>query len=333
MRGTQNASPFRPDRCGAPITGVDLGALDRYARAHHGLVSWEAALERGATAAEWRDAIAAGQVDQRFHRVVRLFGAAETQESRIAAAILACGGGALASHRSAARLWGVPRSELDPVDVTLPDRRRRSRLAGVCLHRPRDLLDLRPIWRQGIPTTDPLRTLVDLGAVDPGAVRTTLVHLVTHGFLTVVSARRALERHAGRGRPGIVALRRALEEWELGDRPADSELELRMARLVVRHHLPPMEFHAIVAGYEVDFLVTGVPLVVECDGWAHHGADRDQFELDRRRDADLLAIGVSTLRVTWRQVTRSPGPTAARIERAIEALAPGTVRAHRVASR
>ena len=54
-------------------------------------------------------------------------------------------------------------------------------------------------------------------------------------------------------------------------------------------------------GYEVDFWIIGSAVIIECDGWSAHGADHDQFEFDRIRDADLLSKGVITLRVTWRQ--------------------------------
>jgi very-short-patch-repair endonuclease len=47
----------------------------------------------------------------------------------------------------------------------------------------------------------------------------------------------------------------------------------------------------------------GARLVVETDGRAHHER-RAAFERDRQRDLDLAALGIQTLRVTWRMVTR-----------------------------
>jgi very-short-patch-repair endonuclease len=81
-----------------------------------------------------------------------------------------------------------------------------------------------------------------------------------------------------------------------------------------------MEFHATVAGYEVDFLVVGAKVVVECDGWQWHGLDRDQFEFDRARDAQLLAAGYVTVRVTWRQLRAEPARVAQRIRCAVDAF-------------
>ena len=50
----------------------------------------------------------------------------------------------------------------------------------------------------------------------------------------------------------------------------------------------------------VDLLI-GEALVIEVDGWEYH-SDRDQFELDRRRDARLSALGYRVLRFSYRQV-------------------------------
>lgn len=65
-------------------------------------------------------------------------------------------------------------------------------------------------------------------------------------------------------------------------------------------------FHHVVGPFEVDFAFPSAMLVVEVDGWDPHGT-RQAFEDDRARDAHLVALGWSVIRVTWRQVTRDPG--------------------------
>lgn len=90
-----------------------------------------------------------------------------------------------------------------------------------------------------------------------------------------------------------------------------------MRRLVERYGLPPVAFHEIVEGWEVDFRVVGTPVILECDGWASHGIDRAQFERDRRRDVELIAAGWIVLRFTYRAIVRRPGPTAERIRAAV----------------
>lgn len=44
-------------------------------------------------------------------------------------------------------------------------------------------------------------------------------------------------------------------------------------------------------------------LVIELDGWEHHG-DREAFERDRRRDAECIRQGLIPLRFTSRQLSR-----------------------------
>ena len=71
-----------------------------------------------------------------------------------------------------------------------------------------------------------------------------------------------------------------------------------------------------VAGHEVDFLWVDQRLVLEVDGFDHH-ADREAFERDRRRDAQLVAAGFRVVRITWRQLTQEPEAVVARLARAL----------------
>jgi hypothetical protein len=220
---------------------VDLEEADRYAKRHRGLLSFA---ESGLTRAEWNAAIVRGSAERQHRNVVRLYGSRPTADLRVEAAVLAAGAGAMASHRSAARLWGLDRPENDPVDIILPKRTRQARLIEVVVHRPRDMQQLRPVWRNGIPVTDPLRTLVDLGAVDATAVHDALVRFVVDGFVTPRAVRAALARHSEHGRHGVVALRDALERWSLDDKPADSDLEELMGEIIATFHLPRTESRA-----------------------------------------------------------------------------------------
>ena len=138
-----------------------------------------------------------------------------------------------------------------------------------------------------------------------------------------------LLRHASRGHHGIGALREAMEAVSIEGAPADSELELRMMVLLRTHRLPPADFHEMVAGYEVDFRIRGSVVLIECDGWASHGLDRDQFEFDRMRNADLSAAGFIVVHVTWHQVTGGPAEVARRIEENLQRWAPDLIARYR----
>jgi very-short-patch-repair endonuclease len=291
-----------------------IADFDDWAKAHHGIITRDAS---GLPRSTWYRAIEQGDIQQLHPNVARLIGTPDTPEQRIIAGVLAIGAPALASHRSAARLWGVPRPADDPVDVILTGDRRDLCLDGVVIHRPVDRARVTPLRRYGIACTNVLRMIVDLGAVDPDGVHPAVGHAVATRLASLDAIEAAVGQHARQGRRGIVAARDAIADWSIDHKPADSILEVVMARLVRRFELPPVEFHPTIEGHEVDFRIVDAPVILECDGWAYHGAIRDNFERDRRRDAELIAAGWVVLRFTYRSITTRPKATADRIRAAV----------------
>jgi hypothetical protein len=78
----------------------------------------------------------------------------------------------------------------------------------------------------------------------------------------------------------------------------------------------PDPFRAKVAGYEVDLRWRDGGLVVEVDGFAYHST-RAAFERDRLRDAKLQSLGLTVIRVTWRQIVEEPYALVARLAQAL----------------
>ncbi len=309
---------------------MDLGRVERWALAHHGLVPVSLMRRPGETDERrlgmpsthaWRRAVASGDLVLVQRGVARLRGAPVTTEMRIAAAVLAVPG-SMASHRSAIYLWGGERRDREPIDIIVDRGRARPHLDGVVVHRPTDRVDLRPVMRSRIPTTNIIRTLCDLGAVDPDGVGAAVEHAVVSGHVRLAGLRSLIERHQSQGRSGIGALRAAVDSWPLGDKPPDSMLEVEMARLLLQHRLPRATFHPVIGGYEADFLIDGTRIVLECDGWEWHAKRPERARRDRERDADLLALGYATVRFTWGCITRRPAETAAKIRRVVERWAP-----------
>ena len=292
-----------------------LSEFDDWARAHHGIITLETS---GLSRSAWYRALDAGTLIQVHPLVARLPGTLDTPEQRIIAGVAACRDGALASHRSAARLWGIPRPDGDPVDVIDARSGTQAALDGVIVHRPVDRQRLTPQRRFEIPCTNILRTLADLGAVDQPSVSNAVGHVIAVQLADLSALDATAREHSRQGRPGIPALRDAIDDWAIDDKPADSVLEMAMARLIRRHHLAPVDFHPVIEGHEVDFRVIDTPVILECDGWAHHGLDRHGFERDRERDADLVAAGWIVVRFTYRAITRSPGAVARRIRAATD---------------
>ena len=301
---------------------MKLSDFQFFAEDHHGLLTKERALRAGVSESDWYRALRRGQIEYVHPGVARTYGSTDTREQRIAAAVLAGGQGAMASHRSAAYLWGVPRPADDPVDLIVDDRRRRPTIRGAIVHRPRDHKDLSPILRANIRTTNILRMLCDLGAVDEVSVHAAVGHVVAAGLASPRALRTAIEVHARRGRHGVPAFRAALDDWVLDGKPVDSILEPMMRGVLQRFGLPPAEFHAKVAGYEVDFLITGTPVVLECDGWESHGLNRIQFERDKDRDSDITAAGYLPVHFTYRRLARQPERVARKIRNVLDRWAP-----------
>jgi very-short-patch-repair endonuclease len=263
-------------------------------------------LDAGWSRAAWYRALDDGRLVPVAPLVAALPGAPPTVEQLILAAVLVAGAPAMASHRSAAYLWGVDVMPVDPVDITTPVRTRGVSPPWIRLHTPTDLDDLRPVRRHGIPATNPLRVLLDLGQVAPDAVLPALQHFMVEGVVSAKAVVGALVRHARQGRHGVGALRAAVDAWAINGVPPDSELERVMAALLRRHGLPPAVFHARVLGFEVDFAYVAEKLILECDGWAIHGLDKEAFERDRARDAALVAAGWTILHLSWAQITQRP---------------------------
>jgi very-short-patch-repair endonuclease len=299
---------------------VRLSDFDERARKNHGIITFE---RSGLSRSAWYRAIEAGTIHQVHPLVGRVPGTPDTPEQRIAAGVHAVRAPALASHRSAAHLWGVLRPNGDPVDVILLGTRRDLELDGVVIHRPTDRGRLVPQRRSGIPCTNILRTIIDLGAVDPDGLHDAVGHALSTNLVTLSAIQTAVTEHARQGRRGVAALRTAIADWSIDQKPADSVLEVIMARLIARYGLPPVDFHPVIEGYEVDFRVRDTPVILECDGWTYHGLDRTTFERDRERDAALVAAGWIVVRFTYRAIVSRPAATAQRIRAAVDRWTPG----------
>lgn len=263
----------------------------------------------------------------RLHASVFAFaGSPDSWERSMLAACLAAGENAVASHRSAARLWSLIDPSEDILEISVP-RRSGPRPRGVVVHRSGDLDAACTTLRKRIPVTNPLRTMVDLAAVLPSdKVEDALdAGLRWPSLFSVAAVEAALNRLAGRGRPGVGVLRKVLEEREFGNAVSDSDLEKRMNKLLRHAGLPKAVFHYVVetpAGLflaEVDFAYPDIKLAIEVDGFDAHGTPRAMAK-DFVRQNGLAPYKWHVLRFTWRQVTDEPDMVAATIRRTLEAL-------------
>jgi hypothetical protein len=185
---------------------VDLSLIEPWARRHHGLITRAAAMEAGVSRVSWYRALASVRLEMVQPGVARLWGSPRTREQRIAAAVLSIGDGAVASHRSAAFLWGVPRPADDPIELIVGRHHHVPDLVGVAVHRPADWADVLRTTRGGIPVTSPLRMLCDLAVVDPDGLAGAVEHIA-------VGLRALAERDAHDLAPAELGLESDPEMW------------------------------------------------------------------------------------------------------------------------
>jgi len=259
--------------------------------------------------------VKAGQL-QRLWQGVYAFGHRElTREGRLIAAVLACGEGAVLSHRSAAQRWELLPTAQTNIDITVPTRAGRANRPGIHLHCCRRLDPADLTTRGGIPVTTVARTLVDLATSLTPHQTERVVHRAVHlRLLDTRSLDEQLARAQGRR---TTPLQAAIEQLQVREPDITRTLlEERFLELVVDAQLPRPEVNAMVGEHEVGFLWRAERLIVETDGASTH-LTAEAFEEDRRRDAVHAMLGFRTLRFTWRQVVYEPRFVARAITAAV----------------
>jgi very-short-patch-repair endonuclease len=246
----------------------------------------------------------------RRHRGVYIVGhLALAPYANEAAALLACGDGAVISHWSAACLWGLTPNRPDDVHLTL------------VIHRVKRLDDQERRRRHGLPTTSPARTLIDLAAVH--ATDNELARVIAEGraqgLIREGELERALEEAGSRAGAGrLRALLRA--EGDPGITRSEGERTLR--RYLRAAGLAQAVTNRKIGRWEPDFLWREERVVVELDSWGFH-RDRRAFERDRRKDIALRDAGYTVIRITGRQLKDEPLMVIAHIARALDRAARG----------
>ncbi|HEX5525864.1 MAG TPA: DUF559 domain-containing protein [Solirubrobacterales bacterium] len=230
------------------------------------------------------------------------------------AATLACGEGAVVSHRSAGALLRLLDKGPAVIDVIAPGDRGRG-IDGIRFHRVR-LPRLEETGTvDGIPCTSPARTLVDLaGVVGDWTLRSAFERAAQRRLLDIP----AIEASIDPGRRGIRSLLTLVEEWRRAAPLAKkgrlkSPLEAKVLPLLTQRSLPTPLLNAPVqianGRIEVDFLWPDRRFVLEADSRDYH-ATPIAFERDRWRDRELMRAGYTTLRVTHRQAEREAAAIA-----------------------
>lgn len=163
--------------------------------------------------------VRAGQLQRLYPAVYSVGHAVLRAEGHRLAAVLACGPGAVLSHRTAAAHWGLLHTDQTRIDVTASRSRHGART--IRLHRTRSLDAQDITHHEGIPITTIHRTLLDVaasareGELERALAQAERLRLDDHRKIQAV-----LRRANGHG--GVGLLRRATSrtpkwtrnEWE-----------------------------------------------------------------------------------------------------------------------
>jgi very-short-patch-repair endonuclease len=295
------------------------GTLSYFARQQHGVFTRAQALSAGLTLGAIEGRVRWAQWIAVDHGVYR---AAETPTSwsqRLLAACLA--GPAVASHRSAAALWGFPDFPECIVEVTAM-RHRRRKSPDVQWHEsvrldPGDLTTI-----DAIPVTTPTRTLIDLGGVvEERDVVRALDDAVRRKLTSVEVLERELERWGNRRR-GSGVVRRAAARRRDGP-TTESALETEFDELIHRSGLPTPSRQWVVRRADgefvarVDFAYPAARLVIEIQSLRFH-AGPDEWRAWMSREAELVAVGWRVLQVTARDIRARPEQLVQRLRTALD---------------
>ncbi|HWM54793.1 MAG TPA: DUF559 domain-containing protein [Solirubrobacterales bacterium] len=217
------------------------------------------------------------------------------------AAVLACGDGAMLSHRSAAALWEIGTERRGVVDISVARRcelrRPGLRVRGRPSLQPEDIVS-----RDGIPVTSPIRTLVDLATeLSPIRVERAVNEADKRDLVDPETLQRSLADYAGQ--PGTPVLRHLLDRRTF--RLSDSDLEVLFRPIAAAAGLPTPLTKLRINGYEVDFFWPELGLVAETDGLRYHRTPATQAR-DAQRDRTHVLAGMTSLRFTHYEIKYEP---------------------------
>lgn len=294
------------------MTRRDLDeALRLLADRQHGVFTFAQAREIGFTR-KHRERRVSSKAWTPVHEGVYSLGGRRTWRQRVMAAVLAAGAGAAAVRSTAAALHDVegwpPGGK---IEISVRNPRSRA-IAGVTVHRSVDLVPDDCTVIDGIPVTNLVRTLIDLGATKrERTVARAIDSCAAAGRVTYGDLRSTFDRLARRGRDGIALARALLDVRDPAFVPPASELEARVFELLESRGIPrPIAQFAApwregVSRERVDGAWVGAKVILECDSRAWH-ARLDAFADDRRRDRRAARHGWIVVRVTWEDVTVFP---------------------------
>jgi very-short-patch-repair endonuclease len=267
----------------------------------HALITAGQARGAGLSARQVEWALSTGEWCALRDGVFAVAGAPKTAEQAVLAAVLAAGPAALASHATAARLWGMPRIVEHQLELVAPFGHHH-RLPGVVGHRSRALFDDDGTVYRRIPVTRAERTLVDLtGRCSIDVLGKVLDDGLRRKTMRLDRLRCTVGRLSGGPGRRLAIVHDLLASRLPGYDPSDSDLETLALRMIAAAGLPiPRQQHRVVIGtkrYYIDLAYPDLKIGIELDGWEWHRF-RSSFDGDRARGNTIAIAGWMPLAFT-----------------------------------
>ncbi|HET8862262.1 MAG TPA: DUF559 domain-containing protein [Solirubrobacterales bacterium] len=172
------------------------------------------------------------------------------------------------------------------------------------------------VRRNGIPVTNPTRTLVDLATeLGPRGAERAVNEADKRDLIDPETLRAALGRYEGE--PGAPLLRKLLDKRTF--RLSDSDLEIYFRPIAAEAGLPFPLSKQVVNGWEVDFYWPDLGLVIETDGLRYHRTASSQTR-DARRDRAHSLAGMTPLRFSHYEIKHESARVRIELSRAVTML-------------
>ncbi len=283
--------------------------LVKLAKKQWGLFSRAQALASGVTRQSVTRRLQLGTWDRFDNCVYRFPGGIDTWHTKVMAATLALGHGAMASHRTAAYLWEIDNRGGTPCLIEVMAKKssgQRTRRAKV--HRSRRLPEA--VLRSGIPTTPLARTLLDLSAVlsEKELFRVLDAARPKHGDILASVVEELRKNRKGRQKGTELLAVALLNAGKM--RHTDSWLEGEVAHGLVGSPLPIPTPQYVIRDADgtfvarVDFAWVQHRVVLQADSRDWH-LDVEAWEKDIAQRRTLESLGWRVVAVTKRSLRAS----------------------------
>ncbi len=275
--------------------------LREIAATQHGLLTRRQAREAGLSKKMLRHRVRSGHLTFVTPRVLKIGGSATSRWQTVMAGVLDVGPAALASHLTAAAMWGVPNVPAEPVDVSVERYVRRNQ-APVRVHHLTVIPSDQRAVLYDIPLTAPAFTVLCVtGSSGTRRGAQVLDHLLGQRDVTLDEVWAVVDGLSKQGRNGLRDLRKLLDDRADHQPPAESNNERRFDYLSRRAGITTFRRQVDVRSPSwvgrVDFEDTDLPFIVEIQSERYHTSWAAR-RADAERIRKLEAAGYTVL-VVW----------------------------------